>query len=280
VQYLEQCYEVSERHACCVLEVARATYRYEGYGEQWTELRMRLREIAQTRVRYGYRMIRVLLNREGWQVGKDLVYRLYKEEGLGLRKRPAGRRRAVVHRQERFKPTGPNHVWAMDFVSDQLSDGRRFRSLTVVDIFTREAPAIESGQSLRGEDVVRVLNRLQQQRGTPKMLFCDNGAEFTGQLLDLWAYRNGVKIDFSRPGKPTDNAFCESFNGTLRAECLDTNWFLSLAEAKQLIEAWRQEYNVSCPRRALADRTPAEFASQIAVNRDLTETKTSQRLTI
>ena len=149
MKYLEQSYRVSERHACCVLEVARATHRYEGYAEQWIELRMRIREIAQTRVRYGYRMIRVLLNREGWKVGKDLVYRLYKEEGLGLLKRPAGRRRAVVHRQERFKPTGPNQVWAMDFVSDQLCDGRRFRALTVVDIYTRESLAIEAGQSLR-----------------------------------------------------------------------------------------------------------------------------------
>ena len=146
-----------------------------------------MREIAQTRVRYGYRMISVLLNREGWNMGKDLVYRLYKEEGLGLRKCPSGWRRAVVYRQERFKPTGPNQVWAIDFVSDQLSEGRRFRSLTVVDIFTRECLAIESGQCLRGEDVVRVLNRLGQQRGLPKMLFCDNGAEFAGQIMDLWA---------------------------------------------------------------------------------------------
>ena len=198
VEYLEQGYRVSERYACKVLEVARATHRYEGRQEQWIELRMRMREIAQTRVRYGYRMIRVLLNREGWKVGKDLVYRLYTEEGLGLRKRPSERRRAVVHRQERFRPNGPNQVWAMDFVSDQLSDGRRFRSLTIVDIYTRESLAIEVGQSLRGEDVVRVLNRLKEQRGLPKMLFCDNGSEFTGQLMDLWAYRNGVKIDFSR----------------------------------------------------------------------------------
>jgi len=280
VKYLEQSYRVSERHACCVLEVARATHRYEGYAEQWVELRMRIREIAQTRVRYGYRMIRVLLNREGWKVGKDLVYRLYKEEGLGLRKRPAGRRRAVVHRQERFKPTGPNQVWAMDFVSDQLCDGRRFRALTVVDIYTRESLAIEAGQSLRGEDVVRVLNRLKLERGVPKVLFCDNGSEFTGQMMDLWAYRNSVKIDFSRPGKPTDNAFCESFNGTFRSECLDTNWFQTLPEAKHLIEQWRQEYNVSRPHRALADRTPAEFASHIALKRDMTETKTGRELTL
>jgi len=125
-----------------------------------------------------------------------------------------------------------------------------------------------------------VLNRLKEQRGLPQLLFCDNGSEFTGQMMDLWAYRNGVKIDFFRPGKPTDNAFCESFDGTFRSECLDANWFQSLAEAKQVIEAWRQEYNVSRPHRALADRTPAEFASHIAASRDMTETKTGQRLTL
>jgi len=220
-------------------------------------------------------MIRVLLNREGWKVGKDLVYRLYREEGLGLRKRPAGKRRAAVHRQERMRPAGPNQVWAMDFVSDQLSDGRKIRSLTVVDIFTRESLAIEVGQSLKGEDVVRALTRLQQLRGVPKVLFCDNGPEFTGQLMDLWAYRNGVKIDFSRPGKPTDNAFCESFNGTFRSECLDTNWFSNLEDARQLLEAWRREYNVSRSHRALANRTPEEFASHIAASRDMTTTQTS-----
>ena len=126
---------------------------------------------------------------------------------------------------------------------------------------------------------MRVLNRLKEQRGLPRMLFCDNGAEFTGQMMDLWAYRNGVKIDFSRPGKPTDNAFCESFNGTFRAECLDTNWFASLSEARQIIEAWRQEYNMSRPHRALADRTPAEFASYYAASRVITEPKTGQELT-
>jgi putative transposase len=275
VQYLEQSYQVSERHACCVLALGRTTHRYESRREPWTELRMRMREIAQTRVRYGYRMIRVLLNREGWKAGKDLVYRLYKEEGLGLRTRPTGRKRAVVHRQDRFLPTGPNQAWAMDFVSDQCSDGRRFRALTIIDVYTRESLAIEAGQSLRGEDVVRVLNRLILERGVPRVLFCDNGAEFTGQRMDMWAYCNGVKMDFSRPGKPTDNAFCESFNGTLRAECLDTHWFQNLADAKQIIEVWRQEYNVSRPHRALADRTPAEFASQIAASRDLTTTQTS-----
>jgi putative transposase len=134
-----------------VLELARATYRYDSHREQWIELRMRMREIAQSRVRYGYRMIRVLLNREGWKVGKDLVYRLYTEEGLGLRKRPSRRRRAVVHRQERFRPTGPNQVWAMEFVGDQLSDGRRFRSLTIVDIYKRQHMREWAGERFNAE---------------------------------------------------------------------------------------------------------------------------------
>ena len=152
--------------------------------------------------------------------------------------------------------------------------------MTVVDIFVRESLAIEVGQSLKGEDVVRVLNRLKQERSTPKVLFCDNGPEFAGQMMDLWAYKNEVKIDFSRPGKPTDNAFCESFNGIFRSECLDTNWFSNLEDARRIIEAWRREYNESRPHRALADRTPTEFASQIAVNRNLAETKTSRFLTL
>jgi putative transposase len=235
---------------------------------------MRIREIAQSRVRYGYRKIRALLNREGWNVGKHLVCRLYKEEGLTLKKmRFQRKRKAIRHREERFRALGPDQAWSIDFVADQLQDGRRFRALTVVDTFTREAVAIEAGQSLRGDDVVRTLNRSKNKRGVPKLLFCDNGSEFTSQAMDLWAYQNGVKIDFSRPGKPTDNAFVESFNGTFRAECLDAHWFTDLNEAKRIIEDWRQEYNESRPHRSLGERTPSEFASQIAANRDLTELK-------
>lgn len=142
----------------------------------------------------------------------------------------------------------------------QLQDGSRFRSLTIVDVFAREAVAIEVGQSLNGDDVVRTLNRVKLGREVPKVLFCDNGSEFTSQAMDLCAYRNGAKIDFSRPGKPTDNTFVEIFNGTFRAECLDTHWFMDLKEAKQLIESWRREYNKSRPRAYLGDRTPSEFA--------------------
>ncbi len=140
---------------------------------------MRIREIAQARVRYGYRKIRVLLNREGWNVGKYLVYRLYCEEGLCLqRMRPAGKRKASRPRAEKFKATAPDQAWSMDFVADQLQSGTRFRSLTIVDVYTREAVAIEAGQSLKGDDVVRTLNRVKQERGVPQILFCDNGSEF------------------------------------------------------------------------------------------------------
>jgi putative transposase len=221
-------------------------------------------------VRYGYGKILALLNREGWKVGRYLVYRLYKEEELTLRQRLRRRRRVAVHRRERQKPTGPNQVWSLDFVADQLADGRRFRALTVVDVFTRECPAIEVGQSLKGEDVVRVLNRIKGQRGAPKMLFCDNGSEFSRQAMDWWAYQNGVRIDFSRPGKPTDNAHVESFNGTFRQECLNAHWFMTRSEAKEIIEAWRREYNESRPHRALGEQTPNEFACQVAASRDLT----------
>jgi putative transposase len=272
VDYLRDQYRASERHACRVLRLVRGTYRYKSHQKAWTELRARIREIAQSRVRYGYRKILVLLRREGWQVGKHLVYRLYKEEGLALKKRPQKRRKAVKHREERFLAKEPNEGWSIDFVADQLQDGRRFRALTIVDVFTRECVAIEVGQSLRGEDVVRTLNRLKHEGRTPKLLFCDNGSEFSGQAMDLWAYQNGVKIDFSRPGKPTDNAFIESFNGTFRDECLNIHWFETLAEARQLIEGWRQEYNGSRPHRALKDRTPSEFASEHAANRMLTTT--------
>jgi putative transposase len=202
-----------------------------------------------------------------------MVYRLCKEEGLMLKRmKPAGRRKAARQREEKLKPTAPDQVWSMDFVLDQLQNGARFRSLTIVDVYTREAVAIEVGQSLKGDDVVRTLNRLKLERGVPKVLFCDNGSEFTSHAMDLWAYRNGVKIDFSRPGKPTDNAFVESFNGTFRSECLNTHWFLDLKEARQLIEAWRREYNESRPHASLADRTPSEFASQYAASRVLAGT--------
>ncbi len=217
---------------------------------------------------HGYRKIRVLLIREGWKVGKYLVERLYREEGLTLRQRRKRRGRVAEHRRARFHPTAPNQVWSMDFVADPLADGRRFRALTVVDIYTRECLAIESEQRLKGEDVVKVLNRIKLGRGVPRMLYGDNGSECSSQAIDLWGYQNGVRIAFSRPGKPTDNAFVESFKGTYRAECLDAHWFTSLTETREIVETWRREYNESRPHRALGERTPNEFAPEVAASRE------------
>ena len=165
----------------------------------------------------------------------------------------------VVHREARCVPERPNRAWSPDFIHDQLSNGTKFRALTVVDIYSREGLAIEVDQRLKGEHVVEVLNRLVRQRGAPKVLFADNGAEFTGQLVDLWAYHHGVRIDFSRPGKPTDNAFIETFNGSLRDECLSLHRFETLAEAKAIVEAWRRDFNGSRHHMALGHRTPQEY---------------------
>jgi putative transposase len=169
----------------------------------------------------------------------------------------------VVHREARVKPSRPNQVWSLDFVHDQLSGGQKFRILTVVDVYSCEGLATEVDYRLRAENVVEVLNRLVRQRGAPKFLFADNGAEFTGHLVDLWAYHHNVRIDFSRPGKPTDNAFIETFNGSLRDECLNLHWFDNLAEAKRLIEAWRIDYNVSRPHMGIGNIPPREYALQI-----------------
>ncbi len=176
----------------------------------------------------------MLLKREGWQLGRNQAYRIYVEERLQLRSKLPKRRKMTVLREGRFKPQRAGEVWAMDFVADALSSGSKFRLLTVVDVFSREALAIEVGSRLRGENVVEVLNRLVARQGAPKYVFVDNGSEFTGRLMDLWAYHHKVRIDFSRPGKPTDNGHVETFNGSLRDECLNVHWFESLADAKAI----------------------------------------------
>ena len=202
-------------------------------------------------------------------MGKTMISRLYREEGLALRRTVPRKRRVAVERRERPQASGPNQAWSLDFVTDQLADGRRFRALTVMDVHTLESLAIEAGQSLRGEDVVRVLQGLQKDRCGPKRLFCDNGSEFSSQVLDLWAYQNGVKIDFSQPGTPTDNGHIESFKGTFQGECLNAHWFTTLEDARQIIAAWRREYKESRPHSALGERTPHKFAFQIAARCDL-----------
>jgi putative transposase len=260
VHYIVQSYPVSQRRACRLVRQHRGILFYRSSKDPRIGLRSRMREIAQTRVRYGYRRIHVLLRREGWTSGKNLIYRLYCEEQLQLRSKRPRRRKMSVARRERPRARQPNEVWAMDFVADQLVNGKRFRALTIVDVFSREALAIPVGQRLGAENVVNTLNRLVAQRRAPKAIFADNGSEFTGRLLDLWAYHHKVQLDFSRPGKPTDNGFVESFNGSLRDECLNVNWFESLDEASAIIEAWRVEYNESRPHMALDGLAPGEFA--------------------
>lgn len=161
-------------------------------------------------------------------------------------------------------PAKPNDAWSMDFVAEQLADGSKFRTLTIVDVFTKEALAIEVGQRLKGEHVVSALNRIAARRGAPRHLFVDNGSEFSARLLDMWAYHHRAKVDFSRPGKPTDNCHIETFNGSFRDECLNLHWFETLNEAKAIVEAWRRDYNESRPHSALKELAPAEFARQLA----------------
>jgi putative transposase len=268
VVYVTAYHGYSERRACILTRQARSTQRKPSVRDPRTAMRLRMHEIAQTRIRYGYRRVHIMLKREGWSGGRNLVYRLYREEGLVLRRRRPRRRKTAVNREARHSVQGLNEAWSLDFVHDQLSNGQSFRALTIIDIYSREALAIEVGQRLRGEHVVVVLNRLVQQRGAPRYLFADNGAEFTGQLVDLWAYHHGVRIDFSRRGKPTDNAFIETFNGTLRDECLNLHWFDDLAQASALIEAWRRDYNESRPHMALDNLPPAEYATRTGTRND------------
>ena len=265
VGYILDHYGASTQRACGLVKQARSTYYYRSVKDPQTALRHRMREMAQLRVRYGYRRLHVLLKREGWRLSKNRVYRLYAEEQLQLRSQLPKRRKMVVSRRERYEPKRPNEVWSLDFVADQLADGTRLRALTVVDVFSREGLAIEVGYRLRAEHVVAVLNGLVAQRRAPRFVRADNGSEFSGRLFDMWAYHHKVQIDFSRPGKPTDNSFIETFNGSLRDECLNLHWFESLAQAKREIEAWRQDYNESRPHMALNDLTPDEFARKYSV---------------
>ena len=222
---------------------------------------MRLKELAASRVRYGYRRLHILLRREGWNVNAKRVYRIYREENLSLRSKTPKRRVSCRKRVERPDVTCINDCWAMDFMYDELFDGRRIRLLTIVDLFTRESLAIVVRQRFPASEVVQALDRIAGQRSLPKTIRVDNGTEFTSKVFDRWAYENQVALDFSRPGKPTDNAFIESFNGSVRTECLNENWVLALEDAKEKIEAWRCDYNDHRPHSALGNLAPKEFAS-------------------
>ena len=260
VSHLISAHGLSQRRACRLADLNLSTWQYRPRQQERDGLRQRLRDLAAERRRFGYRRLHVLLRREGWRVNHKAVHRIYVEEGLQVRRR----KRKRVSRSERHPmlvPRGPNERWSMDFQHDLLATGQRFRTLNIVDDFSRECPAIEVDTSLPGSRVVRVLDRLAETRGLPAEIVLDNGPEMISKALDAWAYRRGVRLNFIEPGKPIQNAFVESFNGRFRDECLNEHWFLHLADARRIIEAWRIDYNSNRPHSALGYATPEGFAS-------------------
>jgi putative transposase len=220
-----------------------------------------MRALAHRWLRFGYRRLGVMLERENMAANHKRIYRLYTEEGLKVR-RKRKKLRSQVRTTPMLVPSRVNERWSMDFMSDCLATGRRFRTLNIVDDLTRECPAIEVDTSLPGARVVRVLDRLAILRGLPDTIVIDNGSEFTGRALDAWANKHGVKLLFIDPGKPVQNAYIESFNGKFRDECLDLHWFTDLADAKEKIESWRVEYNRIRPHSSLGNTTPEAFAER------------------
>ena len=252
-------HQLSERHACKLLNLDRSSYRYESRPDRDLDLRQALKALARQNIRYGYRRLWAILTRRGWKVNIKHVYRLYKEECLTV---PRLKRKRLA-RLASANPllVRPNQEWALDFVSDSLASGRGIRMLTISDCFTRESPAIEVSTGISGQQVTRVLERVIEQRGMPDSLRMDNGPEFTSRHLLAWCEERKITIIHIQPGKPMQNGVVESFNGRLRDECLNANWFLNLADAKQKIDAWRIAYNTERPHSSLAYRTPQEYAS-------------------
>jgi putative transposase len=260
----------SLRRACRVVGLSTATWRYQRQTSATNRAVLeRLQAHAAVRARFGYRRLHVLIKREGLAVNHKRVHRIYRAAGLQVRRR----HRKRLTRAERIPLPVPDQRlarWSMDFTVDTLADGRGFRTLNIVDDFTRECVAIEVDRSLPGLRVARVLDRLHATIGLPQAIVVDNGPEFAGRTLDAWAYARGVTLRFIRPGKPVENAYVESFNGKFRDECLNEHWFVSVAEAKAIIETWRIDYNTVRPHSSLADRTPDQFARISAGARRLT----------
>jgi putative transposase len=273
VTYLIGSFPTSARRACGLIGLSRSRWHYTTRRSVHDDLRLRLRELAAMRPKWGYERLHILLRREGRIVNHKLVLRIYREEGLAVARRRR-QKRVSVPRVPLPKPTSANERWSMDFVTDALSNGRAFRCFTIVDDLTRECPAIEVAHSLPALRIIQVLDRLSMTRGLPRSIVCDNGPEFAGRALDLWAHHHGVALQFIRPGKPVENAFIESFNGRFREECLSTEWFTSLTDAQRAIEIWREDYNQARPHSSLDGRTPAEFALELKRNNN-----SPQRLT-
>ena len=254
---------MSERRACRVIGAHRRTMRHRRTvrGDE-LRVRERLRILAAEHPRWGYRRLHILLRREGMAINRKRVYRLYRLDGLAVRRRKR-KRAARIPRGIVSQPWRRGEAWAMDFMQDTLANGRRFRTLNILDTVTRECLRIEVDTSLPGARVVRVLEQLLERHGTPRQITVDNGPEFTGQALDAWAYRRGVQLDFIDPGKPMQNGHQESFNGKFRDECLNLHWFLNLDDARRIIPKWEEEYNTTRPHSALGDQAPAVYAHTV-----------------
>jgi len=257
---------LSERRSCCLVGLNRATYQYLPTPKDDAPIRERLRELAARKIRYGAPFLTILIRQELGAVNHKRIERIYREEGLQL---PRKRRKGPKY--ERKMPleaaTRPNERWSMDFMSDALCDGRKFRTLNMLDDFSRESVSIEVDTSISGDRVTRVLDRLADMRGLPEVLVMDNGPEFTSKTMLIWAKLRGVRLHHIEPGKPNQNAFVESFNGTFRNECLNQNWFLSIQEARGIIEGWRVEYNAERPHSSLSKMTPVAFRRAFEMKR-------------
>ncbi len=253
---------LSERHALRVVGMSASAYRYQPAPDRNTALREQIVALAHRHRRYGAGMIYLKLRQSGQQVNHKRVERLYAEAGLQVRRRRR-KKVPVSDRQPLGRPQLANQVWSMDFVFDRTAEGRVIKCLTVVDDATHEAVAIAPERAIGGHVLTRILDRLAVHRGLPKAIRTDNGKEFCGRAMLIWAHARGIRLFLIQPGKPNQNAYIESFNGRLRDECLNEHWFVSLAHAKVVIEAWRQEYNEERPKKSLGGLTPSAYARQL-----------------
>ena len=262
VTQMKTIHRLSERKACELVGISRSGYRYQPVLPQDDELKQRLKDLAAKHKGLGYLMLHGLLRAEGLVVNRKRTYRVYSELGLQLRTKK--RKKLVRPRMPMVVPIDKNIRWSMDFVSDQLSNGRRFRVFNVIDDYSREMVGQLTDFSITGQQVARFLSQLIEQRGKPDQIICDNGTEFTCKAMFFWQQDSGVKLGFIQPGKPTQNAFVGSLNGKFRNECLNQHWFRSIEEARKTVAQWREHYNHERPHSALKYMTPVAFANRAA----------------